>query len=147
MKRLTLLITLLLCQFSVIASDGKNDDVAQIKQVIQWYFDGTSQGQPELIKKAFIPTLELQFVNDQGEFKRWLGVNYISGFEPGKTNDRVGKILSIDITGDAAIAKATITTKNRVFTDYFLLLKLNSGWKITNKIFTKKQSPQQSFSQ
>lgn len=127
------------------ANSPESDDIVQIKQVIQGYFDGTSQGKPELIKKAFLPTLELQYVNDQGEFKRWLGNNYIDGFQPGKSNGRVGKIISIDLTGDAAMAKATVTMNNKVFTDYFLLLKLQTGWKITNKIFTKKQTPSKSY--
>ncbi|KZN31603.1 nuclear transport factor 2 family protein [Pseudoalteromonas luteoviolacea] len=52
-----------------------NDDIKQIKQVIQWYFDGTAQGNPELVEKAFLPTLELQFVSSEGKFKRWLDPN------------------------------------------------------------------------
>lgn len=114
-----------------------NDDVSEITQVIQKYFDGTSKGQPELVSQAFTPSLELQFVDKNGELQRWLGTDYISRIKPGRVNSRVGKIISMDITDNAAVVKATVTTTKTVFTDYLLLLKLDSGWKITNKTFTK----------
>jgi len=122
-----------------------SDDIKQIKQVIQWYFDGTSQGKPALVEKAFLPSLELQYVTREGKFKRWLGENYIGGLKVGKKNSRVGEIIAIDVTGNSAMAKATITNKTTVFTDYFLLLKLDQGWKITNKIFTREQVGSQQY--
>ncbi|TQF67652.1 nuclear transport factor 2 family protein [Pseudoalteromonas luteoviolacea] len=122
-----------------------NDDIKQIKQVIQWYFDGTAQGNPELVEKAFLPTLELQFVSSEGKFKRWLGKNYISNIEVGREYSRVGKIITIDVTGNSAMAKATITNKNKVYTDYLLLLKLDQGWRISNKIFTVQQTVSQQY--
>jgi len=122
-----------------------SDDIKQIKQVIQWYFDGTSQGKPALVEKDFLPSLELQYVTREGKFKRWLGENYIGGLKVGKKNSRVGEIIAIDVTGNSAMAKATITNKTTVFTDYFLLLKLDQGWKITNKIFTREQVGSQQY--
>lgn len=115
-----------------------SDDVSEIQAVIQKYFDGTSQGRPELLRQAFAPSLELQHVGKEGELSRWLGTDYIARFKPGVTNGRVGNLLAVDITGDAATAKAEIVSGNRVFTDYFLLLKLKDGWRITNKIFTRR---------
>ncbi len=116
-----------------------NDDMTRINNVIQKYFDGTSQGKPELVKQAFAPSLELQFVNKKGELQRWPGTEYISGIKIGKRNGRIGKIISVDITGNAAIVKATVTTNKTLYTDYLLLLKLDSGWRISNKIFTHEK--------
>ena len=116
-----------------------NDDVAEITSVIQKYFDGTSKGKPELVNQAFTKSLELQYVGKKGELKRWLGSEYIANIKPGIVNNRIGKIISIDITNNAAVVKATVTTDKTLFTDYLLLLKLESGWKVTNKIFTGKK--------
>ena len=116
-----------------------DDDVAAITAVIQKYFDGTSKGQPELVKQAFTKSLELQYVGKKGDLKRWLGTEYIANLKPGKGKNRVGKIISIDITDNAAVVKATVTTGKTLFTDYLLLLKLDSGWQVTNKIFTRKK--------
>jgi len=117
-----------------------NDDVVAISSVIQKYFDGTSKGQPELVKEAFLDSLELQYVSKNGELKRWLGTEYIANIKQNKIKNRKGKIISIDITGNAAVVKATVKTDKTLFTDYLLLLKLKSGWQVTNKIFTRGKS-------
>lgn len=52
------------------------------------------------------------------------GKEYISNIKVGEKTNRIGRIISIDIEKDAAIAKAEIVLPNlRRFTDYFLMLK------------------------
>lgn len=114
-----------------------SNDFADISRVVQKYFDGTSKGQPHLLPEAFTDSLELQYVKE-GKLQRWLGTDYIARFKPGKTNSRIGEIVSIDVTGNAAVVKATVTSGKTLFTDYLLLLKLEEGWKITNKTFTRQ---------
>lgn len=116
-----------------------SDDITAITKVVEKYFDGTSQGKPELVRQAFADSLELQSVSKNGSLRRWLGADYIANIKQGKTNSRIGKIIAIDITDNAAIVKATVTTNKSLFTDYLLLLKLQSGWQITNKIYTAKK--------
>ena len=41
----------------------------------------------------------------------------------------------IDVSGDSAMAKATLDHGATVFTDYFVLLKVNDEWKIANKVY------------
>lgn len=122
----------------LFASDtsARDADVAQIQRVIQQYFDGTSKGKPELIERAFLPSLELQAVRD-GKLVRRKRNDYIKLFKKGKTNNRVGRLISIDVSNDAAVAKAEIVMGNKVYIDYFLLLRLDSGWKIANKTYTR----------
>jgi len=137
-KMSTKILLPIIALFFVSTSTFAND-VAAITNVIQKYFDGTSKGQPELVKQAFTNSLELQYVGKKGELKRWLGTEYIAKIKLGKLNNRIGKIISIDITDNAAVVKATVTTDKTLFTDYLLLLKLESGWKVTNKTFTSKK--------
>jgi hypothetical protein len=83
-----------------------NDDVADIISVIQKYFDGTSKGRPELVTQAFTNSLDLlQYVGKKGELKRWPGSEYIANIKSGKIKQRIGKIISIDVTGNAAVVK------------------------------------------
>ena len=129
----------LLISFSLLMASSNsfaNDDVTNISEVVQKYFDGTAQGKPELIKQAFLPSLELQFVKN-GEFKRMPRADYLAIFKPGKTHDRIGKIVSIDVTGDAATVKATVLMGEKLVTDYLLLLKLDQQWRVSNKISTQ----------
>ncbi|NMP31111.1 nuclear transport factor 2 family protein [Thalassotalea sp. M1531] len=134
LNKVILSITLLLVSVSSFA----NPEHQKIAGVIQKYFDGSSKGKPHLLSEAFTDSLELQHVKE-GKLVRWQGADYISRFKPGKTNGRIGNIVSIDVTGNAAVVKATIKAGKTLFTDYLLLLKLEAGWKITNKTFTKQK--------
>jgi hypothetical protein len=70
--------------------------------------------------------------------KRWQGTDYIANIKPGIIKNRTGKIISIDITGNAAVVKATVTTNKTLFTDYLLLLKLDSGGRLLTKLLQQK---------
>ena len=48
---------------------------------------------------------------------------------------RVRTIDLIDVSGDSAMAKATLDHGATVFTDYFVVLKVNDEWKIANKVY------------
>jgi|TARA_R110002096_G_scaffold266710_1_gene460307 Putative lumazine-binding len=134
-KRIIILLALFLCSNSSVFAD----DFAEIKGVLQKYIDGTSQGKPELVEEAFLPTLEVQYVWEDGVFRRITGSDYIANIKPGIAVDRVANIASIEVTGNAAIAKITIIFKQEhVYTDYLLLLKLNDGWRVSNKIATRR---------
>ena len=49
---------------------------------------------------------------------------------------RTRTIDRVDISGDAAMVKATLVATT--FTDYFVLLKINNEWKIANKVYTRR---------
>lgn len=122
--------------FIAPAVSHANDDRVAIQLVVQKYFDGTSQGKPELVSDAFLPSLEVQWLGDKGELKRRPGPEYIANIEPGKLVPRLGRIVSIDLTDNAAAVKAEISWNDRLYTDYMLLLKVDGQWKVSNKIAT-----------
>lgn len=47
-----------------------SDDITAITKVVEKYFDGTSQGKPELVRQAFADSLELQSVSKNGSLRR-----------------------------------------------------------------------------
>jgi Putative lumazine-binding len=62
----------------------------------------------------------------------------VSKRKPNKNREWVGDIKAIDISGKAAMAKIDLMQKKKlVFTDYFLLLKFESGWKIVAKVYNE----------
>ncbi|MCG8417305.1 MAG: nuclear transport factor 2 family protein [Proteobacteria bacterium] len=126
---------------SAPATADVDPDVAAVSKAIHYYFDGTENGNIESLKRAFLDTAELQFVRD-GRFQRWPVGDYIARFKPGKKNNRVGRLISIDISGTAAVAKAEIVMGKRRYTDYFLLLKVAGRWWISNKTFYAHPPPQ-----
>ena len=101
------------------------------------YIEGTANGEPERLQKAFHPDFNLYSVTKEDSLKIWQGKDYVGRIKPGKKNNRIGRIISIDVENNAAIAKAEILIPNwRVFTDYFLLLKYQGSWKIIHKSYT-----------
>ena len=121
------------------AVSTQNADTRPIETVLMKYIDGTSQGKPELLQEAFYKSLNLYSRNADGSLKVWDGQDYISRFEPGKPNNRVGRIISIDQEDDIAVAKVEIEIPgSRIFTDYFLLVKYEGEWKIIHKSYTSR---------
>ncbi|CAM2069232.1 Nuclear transport factor 2 family protein [Sulfidibacter corallicola] len=109
-------------------------DAAGVERCIQDYLEGTSQGRPAQIERAFLATAGLQFVAE-GKPKRRTLQQYLSYFKEGVAHDRKGRLVSADITGNACMAKVEIVMRGRRYTDYLLLLKVEDGWRIAEKIF------------
>ncbi len=136
--RLSLIISLLLLCFININAQNEID---AISSTLMKYVEGSTEGKPDLLKEAFHPELNLFYVKDKA-LKVWSGTEYIEDTKQGKPTGESGKIISIDYENNAAVAKLEISHPEnpRTYVDYFLLLKLEGGWKIINKSFTKRTS-------
>lgn len=132
-------VTLLKKNFKPVQS--LKSDAEQIKEILLDYIEGTANGQPERLRRAFHPDFNLYTV---AKDTLWIrsGQQYIANFKNGEKNNRKGQIISIDIENDAAIAKAKISIPGRIFTDYFLILKYQGVWKIVHKSYSWREVPQ-----
>ncbi|MEM9897288.1 MAG: serine hydrolase [Bacteroidota bacterium] len=136
--------SLLLCiyyfslQSLAIGQLSKSDpELNSIRGVLEDYLEGTSKGQITKLKNAFHPDFNLYTVNEVDSL--WIrdGEQYLSYFQEGVKNNRVGRILDIDYEKNAATAKVEVVVPGwRVFTDYFLLMKYLGNWKIVQKSYT-----------
>jgi putative intracellular protease/amidase len=124
------------------ADEGSKTDADQIKLTLTDYIEGTANGDPARLKRAFHPDFKLYAVNDSNELLIRSGTQYIADIKPGEKNSRVGRILSIDVEGNVATAKAEILIPDfRLYTDYFMLVKYQGQWKIVQKSYTWKEVP------
>lgn len=132
----TILIILVLIGFQNASAQSEE---ASIRKTLNKYINGSTGGQPKLLKEAFHPDLNLYYVKNN-EVATWSGTAYIEDTKEGKPTGETGKILEIDYTNDAAVAKVEIAhPKNKTpYIDYFMLLKTNDKWTIIHKMFTKK---------
>lgn len=135
MKQITTLI-LWLCFGQIIFAQSEE---VLIKEVLMNYIEGTANGEPARITKAFHPDLNLYSVDKNEGLKTWKGIDYIKSFKEGEKSNRTGRILSIDYDNNAAIAKVEIKAYGRIYIDYFMLLKLKEGWKIIHKSYTRSK--------
>ncbi len=134
-------ITILRANFNDSNNTPIKSDLEQIKEILLDYIEGTANGQPERLRKAFHPNFNLYTVAKDTLWTR-SGEQYISNTKVGERSNRIGRIVSIDIEKDAAIAKAEIEIPNwRTFTDYFLILKYQGAWKIVHKSYTWRELP------
>ncbi|MEM9361025.1 MAG: nuclear transport factor 2 family protein [Bacteroidota bacterium] len=136
-------ISLLLFLFASVQFSHSQSEIEHINKVLYDYIEGTADGEPDRLREAFDEDFKLYFVRNDS-LQSWSGKNYINNVKPGRKSNRIGKVLSIDFEGDAAIAKIEILMPGlkRIYTDYLLLLKVEQRWKIIHKSFTFKNYPE-----
>jgi hypothetical protein len=132
MKLLTIvLFTMFSCKLS-----AQQQDKELIKQTIETYFDGWMTGDTTKVGKVMHNTCNLKTIKDN-EVVVIDRKSYLSRFRlRPKLENSFGRIISIDITGKIASAKCEIEIPERIFTDYFNMMKLNDEWYIVDKIST-----------
>lgn len=141
MKKHVLLTIMICCLANLLVAQSKNNnsEVERISKTLIDYIEGSTNGQPDRLKKAFHPDLNLYYVKE-GELKIWSGTEYIKDTKEGEPTGETGKIISIDYTNDTAVAKVQISNpkNNTPYVDYFMLMKLKAEWTIIHKMFTKR---------
>lgn len=142
MKKIIFTITISLISFYGYAQTTHKSEIEQISETLMNYIEGTANGEPYRLKKAFHPDFNLYTVTEKDSLRIRSGKKYISNIKKGEKSNRIGRIISIDYENNAAMAKAEIVIPNwRIFTDYFLLIKYESKWKIIQKSYTWREYP------
>lgn len=123
--------------FLAIQTIKAQGELESIKSTLMDYIEGTANGEPERVKRAFHPDLNLYSVANDS-LKVWYGQDYTGGIKQGKKSNRIGRIVSIDYENDAAVGKIEIIMPGpkRIYTDYLMLLKYQGSWKIIHKSYT-----------
>ena len=117
-------------------------DRAAICTLIATYFQGHALNAAEPMRTAFLPSAHIEG-NRSGVFTSWDLPQYCELFKGQPAADEASRRRSIDlvdISGDAAMAKATLVHGDTTFTDYFVLLKVAGSWKIANKVYAARPS-------
>jgi hypothetical protein len=133
----TLFVTLL-CAPRILAQAPSSSDDAGVRAAINQYFRGHATANAEEMRKAFLPTAHIEG-NRQGKFVSWTVDDYVANFKGKPAPDEATRkrtIDGVDISGSAAMAKATLVHGQTTFTDYFVLLKVDGEWKIANKVYS-----------
>jgi hypothetical protein len=142
LSKIALIVLLFIGTTLNAQTENSKSEIEQITATLMDYIEGTANGQPERLKKAFHPDFNLYTVTEADSLRIRSGKEYIANIKEGEKSDRIGRIISIDYENDAAIAKAEIVIPNwRIFTDYFLLLKYEGAWKIVQKSYTWRVYP------
>ncbi len=113
-----------------------------ITKTLTDYIEGSTEGQPNRLKTAFHPDLNLYSIGKDQKLNIWSGTAYIEDTKEGKPTGEGGKIISIDFENNAAVAKVEISHPKSpsTYIDYFMLLKIEGKWTIIHKMYTKRTS-------
>ena len=123
-----------------IALAQQASEDAAVRKPLEAYLQGHATGDATHMRSAFLPTAHLEGIRD-GKFLSWTADEYIAGFKrqpPADEARRKRWIDSVDVSGNAAMARVTLDYPNGTFTDYFVLLKVDGEWKIANKVWTRQ---------
>jgi 3-hydroxyisobutyrate dehydrogenase len=140
-RYLTLCALLLL-----VPTVGATETDEAVRVPLNHYLKGHATGDASYMRKAFLPTAHIEGLRD-GKLVSWTLEEYCALFTGKPAPDeasRVRTIDSVDVSGSAAMARATLVHGSTTFTDYFVLLKVDGEWKIANKVYSAAHSTSES---
>lgn len=125
---------LLVGSFAPSVASSQNADQDAVRRVVQLYFDGITRHDSTALLQAFAPEARLMFVRRDGSLfvtplTEWRAFARRPTSPDGKRNT----IVSIDITGSAAVAKTDLEWPGVHYVDYLSLLKVGGEWRIVHK--------------
>lgn len=145
MKSLMFLFVLTGSLFFVNSAAAQENENESVKIPLNDYLQAHATGNPESVRKAFFKDARIMAFRD-GKLTNLSVGEFASRFNGKAADDeakRKRKIESLDISGNAAIAKIVLDYPTVKFIDYMSLLKIDGEWKIVNKSFyaePKKQT-------
>lgn len=108
-----------------------------VLEPLRAYIRGHATGDSTHFRDAFLPTAHIEGIRD-GAFVSWPLDEYCTLF-PGRPApdepNRTRRIDTIDIHGTVATATMTLSHGADTFTDIFLLIRADDGWRIANKAY------------
>jgi 3-hydroxyisobutyrate dehydrogenase-like beta-hydroxyacid dehydrogenase len=101
------------------------------------YIRGHATGDPAHFRDAFLPSAHIEGIRD-GAFVSWPLEQYCTLFTGEPAPDeatRTRRIDSVRVHGTVASASMTLHHGADTFTDIFLLVRVENGWRIANKAY------------
>ncbi len=113
-------------------------DEQKITETINTYFEGWMTGDTTKLGTAMHRTCQLKNIKDD-DVIIYSRSTYLGFFKPRPRRQNAGgKIVTINVTDDIASAKCEIHTADRLYTDYFNMMKIKERWYIVDKIAASK---------
>ena len=121
-----------------MAHSDPNQDLLEIKRVIELYFDGTHYSDGDKMAEAFVENCQII-----GKTMRAERDNWIADVRKRTSPDSQGapydyRILSLEIDDGIAVARLAVPINGMMFTDVATLLKYDTGWRIATKVVFRK---------
>lgn len=133
-----ILVCVCTCLIGVSQAQTKEQEIESIKTVCNYYLEGGTNGDSVMFSNAFHPAGLMQYMRNDTVQQIVLRDFMARMPNSGKKTNRTSKIESVELYGNAAVAKLTIEYPGFYFHDIMSLLKTADGWKIVGKIFYRQ---------
>lgn len=138
-------LALLVLMLGASAQAQTVPDDRQVAAVINDYLQGSSYNRTEQLQRAFHPDARLYLSQPNGGMRE-VGIAEYAGWfskNQGQFNGRAGRLISTQVEGDIATAKAEVLVgrDGARFVDLFLLKKLDGQWQVISKTATRHVAP------
>ena len=114
-----------------------------VRATVERYLHGLKFNDVASLRKAFQPDAKLLWVKKDGPMGQLTQEKWYEGFRESAGKEEPGdlRIVSMDVSGNAAAVKVEETYPGSRYVDYLSLLKISGEWWIVNKIYMveKKQ--------
>jgi len=116
-----------------------SSDLDDVMVPLDLYLQGHATGNGDSMRQAFHPEAKLFWMED-GELAQRPSPEFadlFTGRVAEDEADRHRRVVSVDISGDVAIAKIELDYPRVFITDYMTLIQVDGEWTIINKSFTR----------
>ncbi len=144
MKVLVLLFAAIIGVMSFLEGADRSvpseSEAASARIPLENYIKAHATGNGEYIRKSFYSEAKVMAFRD-GKLLNLTVEEFASRFNGKPAPDeaqRERRIESLDITGNAGVARIVLDYPQATLTDYMSLLKIDGEWKIVNKVFYSK---------
>ncbi|HKS11019.1 MAG TPA: nuclear transport factor 2 family protein [Pyrinomonadaceae bacterium] len=141
MKKLVVLFAVVfgvgLLSIPIYSASVEASEAAAARVPLENYIQGHATGNPDFIRKAFHTEAKVMAFRD-GKLTNLTAEEFATRFNGKPAADeaqRKRRIESVELTGNAGVAKIVLEYPTVTFTDYMSLLKVGDEWKIVNKVF------------
>jgi hypothetical protein len=118
------------------------DEQAIRRHIERYYFEGVRHSDTAAAHRAFHPVAVMYSIRDGKLAGRsipdWLTAIAERAPTPPKPDAVQRRVVSVNVTGTAAVAKVELVQPEAVVTDYMSLLKVDGEWTIVGKIFDRR---------
>ena len=140
---MTRLLTLALCLAAaapaVPTAAAQTPDLDAVRAPLELYLQGHAEGDGDRMRQAFHPDATISWMRDGAVAQRTVeafAALFTRGPAPDEAN-RQRRIVSIDVTGDVAVARLELDYPGVFITDYMTLLRVDGEWRIIHKAYTR----------
>jgi hypothetical protein len=118
------------------------DEQAIRRHIEQHYFEGLRRSDTALAHRAFSSVAKMYSIRDgklvELSIPDWLDRIASNAPQPARPDTFRRRVLEVDVSGTAAVAKTRLDYADALIIDYMSLLKVDGQWTIVNKIFDRK---------